>query len=204
MAYKTPKHIEEQKQKKKKQILDAAAKVFCEKGYHGTTVKDIVDEAEISVGSFYFYFKSKEEIFENLFDEMSDYFMNVGEAAVQGNLSLAKQAEIGITVFLQLIMENRHLAKILMIESVSINPRFEQKRVEKWEFFTQYIKGFFDIAIEEGTISPMDTKIAAYAYTGAIINVITHWLNYGEPENLLEAAPTLIKFNLGGLGIRID
>lgn len=202
MAYKTPKHVEEQKQIKKERILEAAARVFSTKGYHGTTVKDIVEEASISVGSFYFYFKSKEEIFEKLLDVMVANFYNAGEEAVQGADTLEKQVEIGITTFLRLIETHSDLAKIMLIEAVGINPNFEKKRVEKLEFFTYYIKNKLDEAMAKGEIDTIDTNITAYAYTGAIMNIITHWLSLREPKNLLDAAPALIKFNQQGLGIK--
>ena len=51
---------------KKKYILDAAKKVFQEKGYKQVTMKDIVDACDISRGGLYLYFSSTEEIFEEL------------------------------------------------------------------------------------------------------------------------------------------
>lgn len=201
MAYKTPKHIEEQKQIKKKHILNIAAKVFSNQGYHGTTIKDIVDEAGISVGSFYFYFKSKEEIFESLLDEMANHFIIECEEATKNVTTFEKQAELGITNFIRLIMDHRNLAKIMMIEAGGISPVFRQKNMEKWDFFAHYIKEKLDLIVQEGIIPPIDTMIAAYAYTGAIQNIIIHWLSFGEPENLLDAVPSLLKFNLRGIGI---
>ena len=51
---------------KKKYILDAAKKVFQEKGYKQVTMKDIVDACDISRGGLYLYFSSTAEIFEEL------------------------------------------------------------------------------------------------------------------------------------------
>jgi len=44
------------------QILDAAARLFAEKGYHRTTTRDIADTADVSEGTLYNYFESKEEM----------------------------------------------------------------------------------------------------------------------------------------------
>lgn len=52
------------KEARKSDIMFAALKVFCEKGYAGTTVNDVVKKAKCSHGLFYHYFKNKKEIFD--------------------------------------------------------------------------------------------------------------------------------------------
>lgn len=51
-----------QPQERRNQILDAAEQFFCTKGYTQTTVNDILQEVGIAKGTFYHYFKSKEEV----------------------------------------------------------------------------------------------------------------------------------------------
>lgn len=47
--------------KRKKKVLDTAHRLFIEKGYQATSIQDIIDEAEISKGTFYNYFASKKD-----------------------------------------------------------------------------------------------------------------------------------------------
>lgn len=54
------------KEKRKDEIIYSAIKVFCEKGYNGATVDDIVKKAGCSHGLFYHYFKNKKTIFEEV------------------------------------------------------------------------------------------------------------------------------------------
>lgn len=60
---------EREKALRKMQILDAARTVLLEKGFEGTTVEAIATECELSVGTIYVYFGSKEEIFAGLQEE---------------------------------------------------------------------------------------------------------------------------------------
>jgi len=53
---------EREKEQRKNDIVDAAEKVFFEKGFYNSTVDDVAKEAELSKGTLYLYFKSKEEI----------------------------------------------------------------------------------------------------------------------------------------------
>ncbi len=60
---------ERTKQANREAILLAAAKVFAELGYGATTVRDIIRQTDLAAGTFYNYFKSKEEVFEALSDQ---------------------------------------------------------------------------------------------------------------------------------------
>ncbi len=63
---KTKEQINELKLERKKEIALSGLKVFCEKGYDGATVDDIVKKANCSHGLFYHYFKSKKDIFDEV------------------------------------------------------------------------------------------------------------------------------------------
>ncbi|MBC7195225.1 MAG: TetR/AcrR family transcriptional regulator [Caldisericia bacterium] len=55
---------------KKEKIFEEALKLFLEKGFNETSIEDITKNASISKGSFYTYFKSKEELLENIVKEL--------------------------------------------------------------------------------------------------------------------------------------
>ena len=63
---KTEEQLNRIKDDRKRQILECALKVFCEKGYDATTINDIVKKAKCSHGLFYHYFNSKKSIFDAL------------------------------------------------------------------------------------------------------------------------------------------
>src|SRR5665811_1996691 len=54
---------------KRRQILDAAVRVFARQGFHSTRVSDIADEAGVAYGLVYHYFRSKDEVLNELFSE---------------------------------------------------------------------------------------------------------------------------------------
>ncbi len=67
---------------RRNQILDAAAKVFAEKGFHPTTIKDIAVEAGIAHGTIYNYFENKPALLLGIFDRMK-------ASIIQENMPLA-------------------------------------------------------------------------------------------------------------------
>ena len=57
---------EREREERRKQIIDAAEKVFATKGFGGATIENIADEAELSPATLYLYFKNKDEMYASL------------------------------------------------------------------------------------------------------------------------------------------
>lgn len=58
--------------KRRSEILSVAMKLFGSKGYNKTTINDILKEVQIAKGTFYYYFKSKEEVLDAIIESISD------------------------------------------------------------------------------------------------------------------------------------
>jgi AcrR family transcriptional regulator len=68
------KYKDEYKEEARKRILDAALEVVKKKGYQSITLDDIAGEVGVTKGTLYLYFKNKEDLFKNVFHEMSKSF----------------------------------------------------------------------------------------------------------------------------------
>ncbi len=66
---------EREKQVRRRQIMDAAKKVFCAKGFSGATMEDIASQAELSPATLYLYFRNKEELYASLNIEILHYLI---------------------------------------------------------------------------------------------------------------------------------
>lgn len=69
--------------KRREQVMEAAARLFAEQGYHGTTVGDICDELGVGKGVFYWYFHSKEELFKELISSTLYRLRRAQEVAIE-------------------------------------------------------------------------------------------------------------------------
>jgi AcrR family transcriptional regulator len=120
----------------RKQILDASLKLFSEKGFARTSVRDIAQAAGITDAAIYYHFASKRDLFEALIEER-------GFTAALENLERAeitvgpREAIQGIAMgALEFIYGNRDLMKVLMVEAMAQDPvAAEEYRilVERWE-----------------------------------------------------------------------
>ncbi|MBE0447376.1 MAG: TetR/AcrR family transcriptional regulator [Actinobacteria bacterium] len=173
----------------RKRLLETAARVFAEREYHGATVKDIVDEAGVSVGLFYFYFKNKEDLLENLYDEITSMILGAIErGASSGDLgSMEKGCNVVVTIFV-FFQTRRELAKVMLIEAVGLNPRFEQKRIEGLKKLLIGTEQNLEAFQKSGHINVPDVKVAAMAIHGATYQIIMNWLYEETPVNLTDLA----------------
>ncbi len=168
-------------QQTRERILDAALDIFARKGYHDTRMDDIVNEAGSSKGSVYFHFPGKEALFLALVDEFASRLearLTDAIASKQGGMARVEAAlEAGLAVF----GEYRRLAKLFLVQAVGLGQTFETKRLEILDKFAHLIQKHLDEAIADGDILPLDSQITAYAWVGAINELIMRWVQNGEP-----------------------
>jgi AcrR family transcriptional regulator len=154
--------------------------VFAERGYHGTTVDDIVAASAASKGAFYHYFSSKQDVFLTLMDALAGVVEAGAEAAITDEPTALGKVESALKVVLETAEARRDLVKILLVEAVGVSPALEQKRLAIHRRFEQVIQRHLDRAVAEGAIPSQNTALAAQAWLGTLNEVITQWLVAGE------------------------
>jgi AcrR family transcriptional regulator len=73
----------QKRQARRSDILNAAVHLFSNRGFHATSISDLIEEAGISRGTFYLYFDSKEALFLDLMDLFAKHIMDVVEVVDQ-------------------------------------------------------------------------------------------------------------------------
>lgn len=194
---------EERKEEKRRLIFHAAAHVFIQNGYHKTTVKDIVNRAGVSVGTFYLYFDNKEDIFEKIFDAVTDIHATISNQVNQdGEYSVVQCFCRAITASLWTFEQYKELTRIMIIEAVGLNPRLEEKRIVAMNKSYIRMESILKKLQENHQINIPDPKIGALVLEGASLNVRTFWLLNEMNEPLRSYAYALNFFILQGLGLK--
>ena len=184
----------------RERILDAAANVFASKGYHETRVDDIVDASETSKGSVYFHFPGKQQIFLALVDQFADLLERRLTQAIAGEEDGVRRVSAALEVCLQTFGKYRGPAKLLLIQAVGLGTVFEEKRLEIHDRFARLIQSHLNQAVAEGDIPLIDTEVTAYAWMGAIYEVVIRWVHTGQPEPE-RVVPTLRTILLRSIGV---
>jgi AcrR family transcriptional regulator len=181
-------------------ILQAALEVFAEKGYHRALVDDIVRASHTSKGAVYHHFPNKEALFLALVDEFAGRLAESVAAAIAGAEGALGKVEAALTSGLETFAHHRDLARILLLESVSLGPSYQTKRLEVHDRFAALIRAHLDEAVAEGSIPSLDTQVATLAWLGALNEVVVQWLCRGRPDLLGEAVPALAPLLLRSIG----
>ena len=105
-------------EQKKEIIMDTATRLFAEKGYHATSIQDIVAGSGLSVGTIYLYFANKEEIFYALLDSgiegfVDQLFENTARFQVDSKEELAERF---VSVIIEAIESNINVVTVLTNE----------------------------------------------------------------------------------------
>lgn len=166
----------------RQRILDAAIRVFARKGYHATRMDDIVAEAQVSKGGVYFHFPGKEALFLALIDEFAQRLEDRLRRAIESQRGGIRRVTAALEAGLDTFTEYRALGKIFLIQAAGLGEPFERKRHEINDRFAALIRAYLDQAVAEGDIPPLDTDVTAYAWVGAIYELVTRYLLTGQPE----------------------
>lgn len=181
-------------------ILDAALDVFSHKGYHDTSVDDVVRESQTSKGAIYFHFANKQKLFLALVDKFADLLERRVTEAIEREDSNVARIRAALEACLETFGKYRPLAKILLVQAVGLGAVFEQKRMEVLERFADLIQVHLQRAIEAGDVAPVDVELTAQAWLGSIYHVVIRWVLVGEPQPQ-RMTDTLVPLLLRSVGI---
>src|SRR6059058_1611059 len=104
---------EELKAENRAKLLAAARKVFAEKGLGAATARDIVRETDLATGTFYNYFRDKEDAFRELLEEAAERQRAVArETRLTLDVPLEERVELGFRAYFEMALENRELFEL--------------------------------------------------------------------------------------------
>jgi AcrR family transcriptional regulator len=112
----------EQNQKK---IEDAALRVFTRQGYHGTSVREIADEARVSVGNLYNYYRTKEELFGSIVERYEAHMEKLREKAFRPMRRVFEPVELQrmARVIREIVYDNPDYWRLMYIDITEFGNR---------------------------------------------------------------------------------
>jgi TetR/AcrR family transcriptional regulator, fatty acid metabolism regulator protein len=188
---------------KRRQILDAAVRVFARRGFNGCRVSDIADEAGVAYGLVYHYFRSKDEVLDTLFLERWNVMLAVIRE-IDGEDISPREKLSAITAFI--VDSYRHdpdLMKVIIVEVTRAANSFGHTHVEKIREAYVLIAAIVQRAQEQNTFKDtVSPRFAAMAFYGAIEQVLTSWIFDARPieeEEFEQAKAFVVETICGGL-----
>jgi TetR/AcrR family fatty acid metabolism transcriptional regulator len=180
---------------KRRQILDAAVRVFARQGFHTCRVSDIADQAGVAYGLVYHYFSSKEQILDTLFLERWDVMLAAIAAADASDESPQRKLHAIAGFIIDSYRHDPELMKVIIVEVTRAANTFGLTHLDKIRDAYAGIASIVAAAQEDGSFrDDITPEFAAQAFYGSVEQVLTGWifntLPVGEEE--LEGAKTMI------------
>lgn len=185
---------------KKSRILDKAGILFWQKGYHGTSMKDIADACDCKAANIYNYFKGKEGI---LFEVIKD----ITERAVSSVRHLEGDETMNPVDQLRSFINN-HLGVLIQMKKSSVlisdtglqNLTREHRRiiVELRDTYDRILIKIIKRGIESGDFAVKDEKVAVYLISSVIIRS-TIWFSLKGRLSAEEVSDIMFDFVYKGI-----
>jgi AcrR family transcriptional regulator len=192
----------EDKDMRRAVILAAAKKIFAKKGYHGTTVADVAREAELSYGSIYWYFDSKDALFHAL--------MELGERELRDRIRLALQMlpptasavelfKAAVAATFEFFESDKDVVRLIFRDAYSLGPGFESHLYRIYENFIRDIEQGVAKAQEMGEIIPANPRVVAFSIAALIGQIALRRLVTNDGVSAREIADFVVNLILYGL-----
>ena len=190
--------------KRKQTIVEAATECFARRGYHNTSISDIIDRAGIARGTFYLYFKSKHDVFRFILD---GFIKHIGDQIktirLGGKVSPADQMRANVERLVDAILANSAPAKIVLNEAVGLNPEID----DKLRSFYGKLIGMIEKSLARGIalklVRPIDPRLSATIIIGAFKEVMIQKTVFKNQRFSRRAiVDGLLDVLVGGLGGR--
>ncbi len=185
---------------KRRQILEAAVRVFARQGFHACRVADIADEAGVAYGLVYHYFGSKDEILDTVFLERWNVMLETIHEVDRRELPPREKLHEVASFIVDSYSHDPDVMKVIIVEVTRAANSFGQTHLGQIRRAYELIGDIVIKAQAEGAFKPeIDSRFAAMAFYGAIEQMLTGWIFDLLPERPRALRASQVAGRRGGM-----
>lgn len=180
------------KKEKRNLFIISALSVFEEKGFNNTRIKDITERANTSVGNFYNYFNSKEDVIEVLISGLAELMISKFRELFiyfkQNRIPPISAVKNLFRGYAKMFKEKKETFLIFFEQMGGMEQKYRTKRNEILDDFTNEVEKIISRLIEFGA-RDQNPKITARVWTSTVLGVFIWWIRSDfelEEEELIE------------------
>jgi TetR/AcrR family transcriptional regulator, cholesterol catabolism regulator len=176
-------------------ILQTAAAIFADKGYHDTSIRDISKATGVSLSGLYYYFKSKEELLFLIQDHCFGTVLQHALEVLKDEKDPEKKLRIFIENHLRYFASNMKEMKVLSHEGRTLTGDYRRLVNAKKQQYTDVLVHILDELAPAD--APLDSKLAAFSLFG-MMNWIYNWYHPDRDVPVAELADNMSQLFLHG------
>ena len=162
------------------ELVETAAQVFRQKGYHGASMDDIAKAVKLRKASLYHHFTSKQEILLEILDRALQLLLERISVITEQNISTDKKLRMMIRRYLQILAENVDLAAVLLFEHRALERRQHARHIPNRDKFESLWKDVIAEGVQKKLFNCGDPGLAVRALLGQMNWTITWFHSDGE------------------------
>lgn len=185
-----PSRRQRERQRHRDEIIEAAMRLFSEKGFHNVSIQEIAAEAEFATGTIYNFFESKEALYREIMDEVADNVLAVVRPILEGEADEREKIAGFIRASTRVFRENS--AAIRLFLRANQGPllhigtaHFSKTANEVHETLQAMLRQVYACGTRKGLFRPLDPQVLALALDAAL-RVIVFSAAEGADEGMLE------------------
>ena len=169
-------------------IILAAAQLFREKGYHGTSMQDIADAVHLQKASLYHHVSSKQDILVSLLDQALELLIEDITEVVDSDLPPEEKLRNGMRAYISRLAEESGLATVLLIEHRSLDEELRAEHIAHRDRYERLWRRIIQEGINKGSFHEVDVPVTTFALLGVQNWIITWYRPDGrfEPDEIAD------------------
>jgi len=161
-------------------ILESAAQVFRQKGFHGASMADIAEAVNLQKASLYHHFGSKQEILLELLDAALEMVSErMGQVLAQ-NIPTDEKLRLAMRSYLKTLSEQGDLVSVLLLEYRSLEPEFYARHIPHRDQFEGMWRDLLQAGVDDGTFRCENIPMTARGLLGEMNWSITWFRQDGK------------------------
>ena len=191
---------------RRRQILDAAVRVFARQGYHACRVSDIADEAGVAYGLVYHYFRSKDQVMNELFTERWSLLLAAIDEVDARDVSPREKLDAVAGFIIDSYRHDPELMQVIIVEVTRAANSFGRTHLpEINRAYASIAKIISDAQADGAFRAEIDPLLASMWFYGAIEQLLSGWVFEQVPAGDADfdrAQAMLVEALCGGLEAR--
>jgi len=183
---------------RKETVMQAAEKLFAERGYQATSVRDIAEALNIQPGSLYAHIESKDDLLWEIVSDAANRFFQAVDPILTSDLVNAEKLRRLIAAHVQVITENLPAAGVYSTEWRHLSEDRRREFSSRRDDYERQVRELIGACIREGTFAAVDEKFATLLILSSI-NWIYQWYRPDGPMTPEDIARKLTDMLYNGL-----
>lgn len=191
---------------KRADLLGAAIKVFKNKGYRNASVKDVVAEAGASTATFYRYFKTKDDLYEEIVMGFLSGFVSVWSGAYNSILSAGDdegEAVEAVTEAFRSVLDyyryNRDVAQIVFRSILPVDERFAERADMVVNTTIDQIEDVVGRLEAGGLVKNIEPRVGAAVTIGGVFGLAVDCILQGKRDDIDNLARQIVTIMMSGI-----